>query len=149
MTRLLLFIFVSVTFFSCDWAKQKAKNTVNKTGQIVAETGSEFTDGVAKGIEKTFKNKVTFSKDLEKEGFSSGKIIINSTDSSTDNILTVYTIFDKDFNREITIKVMGDDGQEYGRVRQKVEAKKGEAKYVDFVFDSRTNIDGKGEIIFE
>jgi len=30
-----------------------------------------------------------------------------------------------------------------------IKAQKGEAKYFDFVFDQRTNIDGKGVITFE
>ncbi len=40
-------------------------------------------------------------------------------------------------------------GLEYGRTNQFITAKAGEAKYVDFIFDKRTNIDGKGTISFE
>ncbi|MFL5746580.1 MAG: hypothetical protein ACJ751_18025 [Niastella sp.] len=49
----------------------------------------------------------------------------------------------------VTIKVFSPQGKEYGRVRQTVKGKKGDAFYVDFAFDSRTNIDGKGTISFE
>lgn len=138
-----------VSFVSCDWAKQKVKQTANKTGEVVAKTGSEFANGVEKGVEITFQNEVLFSDNLKKQGLKTGKVIINGTDTSVDNVLTVYMIFDDNFNHSVTLKVISSEGQEYGRVTQKLEGEKGEAKYVDFVFDKRTNIDGRGKIVFE
>jgi len=144
-----LFVILTLTLVSCNWAKQKTKETVNKTGEVVTKTGSEFVDGVSKGIEKTFQNDIEFSDQLKKQGLHSGKIIINSTDSSTDNILPTYLIFDNHLDQNITIKVISDTGQEYGRVTQHITGQKGEAKYIDFIFDKRTNIDGKGKLLFE
>ncbi|MBY0427105.1 MAG: hypothetical protein K2Q22_15830 [Cytophagales bacterium] len=144
-----LLLLFPLALSSCDWAKQKTKETVNKTGEVVAKTGSEFVDGVSKGIEKTFQNEVVFSEPLKKHGLSSGKIIIHGTDSSSNNILTTYLIFNGNVDQDITIKVFSDEGQEYGRVKQHIAGVQGEAKYVDFVFDKRTNIDGKGKLIFE
>src|SRR5437879_626327 len=68
---------------SCNWAKQKTKETVNKTGEVIGKAGSEFANGVSKGVEKTFKNEVRISEQLTKQGLQSGKILINSTDSTT------------------------------------------------------------------
>lgn len=145
-----IFILLSTVFItSCNWFKQKTKETVNKTGEVVAKTGSEFVDGVSKGVEKTFQNEVTFSDKLKNEGLKSGKIIINSSESSTDNILTTYLIFDNNIEEKITVKVFNEAGLEYGRVTQIVKGQKDEAKYIDFVFDKRTNIDGKGKVTFE
>jgi len=142
-------LFILMIAASCNWAKDKAKDAANKTGEAVAKTGSEFADGVAKGIQKTFSNEVTLSDNLRTNGLKTGKIIIASTDSTTDNILSVYLIFDKDFNQQLSIKVFDEQGLEYGRTNQLISAKAGEAKYVDFIFDKRTNIDGKGKISFE
>jgi hypothetical protein len=144
-----LLIILTVTFVSCNWAKQKTKETVNKTGEVVAKTGSEFVNGVSKGIEKTFQNDVLFSDQLKKQGLKTGKIIIHGTDSTTDNILTTYLIFDNNVDQDITIKIFSDEGQEYGRVTQHITGQKNEAKYVDFIFDKRINIDGKGKLVFE
>src|SRR6188474_84859 len=129
--------FLAITT-SCNWAKDKAKDAANKTGEVVAKTGSEFADGVAKGIQKTFSNEVTVSDNLKTKGLSTGKIIITGTDSTTDNILSAYLIFEKDFNQQVSIKVFDEQGLEYGRANQLIPAKAGEAKYVDFVFDRRT-----------
>ena len=61
-----LFIIIILTSVSCNWAKQKTKETVNKAGEVVAKTGSEFVDGVSKGVEKTFQNQVVLSDQLKK-----------------------------------------------------------------------------------
>lgn len=134
---------------SCHWASNKAKETVNKAGEVAGKAGSEFVSGVAKGVEKTFQEKVEVSDELRKQGLEAGKIIINSGDSATDNILTVYMIFNADLDRPVTLKVFNEEGQEYGRAKVVVKGSKGEARYVDFVFDRRTNVDGKGKLVFE
>jgi hypothetical protein len=144
-----LIIFLTLALSSCNWAKQKTKESINKTGEVVAKTGSEFVSGVSKGIEKDFENEVVFSDRLKAEGLKSGKIIIRGTDSSTDNILTTYLIFDERVDQDITIKVISEAGQEYGRVTQHITGQKGDAKYFDFIFDKRTNIDGRGKLLFQ
>ena len=147
--RAFIVILLVVTLWSCDWAKGKAKDTVNKTGEIVAKTGSEFVNGVEKGVQKTFSNDIQLSNDLVNKGVKTGRVNIHGTDSTTDNIITIYLIFDNDFNQTITAKVYDEQHLEYGRTSQLVAAKKGEAKYFDFIFDKRTNIDSKGKILFE
>jgi ABC-type phosphate transport system substrate-binding protein len=146
---LLVVAVTSVAAASCNWAKQKAKDTVNKTGEVVARTGSEFVNGVSKGVEKTFQNEVVFSDRLKSQGLKTGKIVIRGTDTSIDNILSVYFVFDDNFDQDITIKVISEAGQEYGRVTQHVKGNKGSAGFTDFVFDKRTDIDGRGKLIFE
>lgn len=141
--------FILVILSSCNWAKDKAKETVNKTGEIVAKTGSEFVNGVAKGVEKTFTNVVELSPALVAKGLKTGKIIINSTDSTSDNILSVYFIFDNDFSATVVAKVLDENGVEYGRTKSVIAGKKSDAQYFDFNFDKRTNIDSKGKIVFE
>ena len=73
--------------------------------------------------------------------------MIIGTDSTTDNILSAYLIFQKDFNEGLMVRVINKEGEEYGRIVQEVTGKKDEAKYVDFVFDKRTNIDSKGKLL--
>lgn len=147
--KILLLMGLAATFASCNSFKEKSKNTINKAGEVVGKAGSEFADGMKKGVEKTFANPVELSADLKAKGLQTGKIIINGTDSSTDNIVSAYFIFTADINQSITMKLFTDAGQEFGRVGQPVKAAKGEARYVDFVFDKRTNIDGKGKITLE
>ena len=144
-----LFIILVFTTLSCNWAKQKTKETVNKAGEVAAKAGSEFADGVKKGVEKTFTNEVILSDHLKKNGVHTGKIIISGTDSTSDNIASVYLIFDATFDENISVKLLNEEGVEYGRTSVKISAQKNEAKYIDFVFDKRTNIDSKGKLIFD
>ena len=142
-------IILAMLLCSCNWAKQKTKDGVNKTGEVVGKTGSEFVNGITKGVEQTFQNKIEFSPQLVAAGLKSGKITIHGTDSSSDNVLTAYLIFDGDINQKVMVKAYTEAGEECGRVRQEINGVKGEAKYADFVFDKRTNIDSKGKITFE
>ncbi len=144
-----IFILLAFAFISCNWAKQKSKETVNKTGEVVGKAGSEFVNGVSKGVEKTFDNKMQVSTALSESGLKPGKVLIRSTDSTTDNILTPYFIFDGNINQLVTVKIFSESGQEYGRAVQQITGKKGEARYIDFVFDKRTNIDGRSKITVE
>lgn len=144
-----LIIGLALVTASCNWAEKKAKDTVNKTGEVVGKAGSEFVNGVAKGVEKTFENEVKFSDALIKQGLEAGKIVIRSSEQHSDDIISAYLIFNNNFDQEVTIKVFSPQGKEYGRVKERVKGKKGDAVYVDFAFDSRTNIDGKGTISFE
>ena len=143
----ILLLFILTT--SCKWGEGKAEKAANKTGEVVAKTGSEFVDGIRKGIEKSFSNEVMISENLKAAGLLTGKIVINSTDSTTDNILSAYLIFEKYFNQQVSIKIFDEHGFEYGRTSQSISGRAGEAKYIDFTFDKRTNIDGKGKISFE
>ena len=79
----------------------------------------------------------------------SGKIIIHGTDSTTDNILSTYLIFDKNINKKIIVKLFTEDGNEYGRATLHINGMKDDAKYFDIVFDKRTNIESKGTVTFK
>lgn len=147
--KILLLMGLVATVAACNSFKEKSKNTINKAGEVVGKAGSEFADGMKKGVEKTFANPMEVSADLRAKGLQTGKVLINGTDSTTDNIVSAYLIFDGDINQSVTMRLFSDAGQEFGRVKQSLKAAKGEARYVDFVFDKRTNIDGKGKITLE
>ena len=144
-----LFAVLILTCSSCDWAKDKTKKAINKTGEIVGKTGSEFGDGVYKGIKKTFDKEVKIAEPLKAKGLELGEVLINSSDSATDNVLTAYMIFNDNFDQEIRIKIFTEDGKEYGRLKVNVKGEKDEAKYVDFIFDKQVNIGAKSNILLE
>lgn len=140
---------VATTFTACHSAKEKAKAVINKTGETVGEGASEFVKGVSKGVEQTLQCTVETTAPLAGKGLKSGKFTIGDTDSAKDNKLTIYLIFDKDFKSTVAVKVFDRNGQEYGRTRLAIEAKSGEAKYYDFIFDNRTDIENKSKFVME
>lgn len=149
-TLFAILLFANLNLFvSCNQAKEKAKQTINKTGETVGKGTSEFINGVSEGVDETFECELQISKQLSDRGLTNGKFKITDSKDTKDNILTAYLIFANDFKQNVSVKVFDQNGQEYGRVSLLVEAKKGEAKYFDFIFDQRTNIESKSKFVIE
>ena len=143
------FSVLTLTMTSCDWVKGKAKKTINKTGEIVGKSGSEFGDGIYRGVKKTFENDVKISDQLKAKGLELGEVLINSSETATDNVLTTYIVFNDNFDQEITIKIFNENGKEYGRITENLKGEKGKAQHFDFTFDEHVNIGTKGNITIE
>lgn len=141
--------FLTLTMISCNWTKDKSKKAINKTGVIVGKTGSEFGDGVYKGVKKTFENDVKVSAQLKAKGLDLGEVLINSSGSATDNVLTTYIIFNDKFDQEITIKIFDQNGKEFGRLKEHLKGEKDEAKHFDLTFNKHVNIGSKSSITIE
>lgn len=140
---------ICVGLSSCNWAGDKAKTVIHKSGEAVASAGSEFADGVSSGVKKSFRNELKVSNDLDDAGMSLGTFNIRSADGGQDNVLSVYVIFNKDIDRVVRVRLTNTSGEEYGRIRQQVSGKADEAGYVDFKFGPQTTIAGRGAIYFE
>ncbi len=150
-TKTIIFftLLFGVILESCDWTKNKAKESLNKGGEIVGKAGSEVVDGVAKGVEESFANLVETSRGITNNRITLGQIKVFGTDSTTDNIVSVYLIFDKRFASRMTAKAIHNNGLEFGRASLEIEADSGQAKFIDFVFDKRTNIDRSDRVTLE
>jgi len=145
-----LFLSLILPIISCNWIKDKSKETINKSGEIVSKSGSEFVNGISEGIEKSFQNKINISQKLQESGLKNGVVKINQNDSTfSNNILSIYFIFEKDLNQNVTLKLINSENLEYGRITENIEGKAGESKYIDFTFEPRIVIEDKGEIIIE
>lgn len=149
MKKTIVFLLaISLLSFSCNRAKKTAREAINKTGETVGQGVSEFADGVKEGVTKTFGCELKLSKQLTDQGLSTGKFSIEY-DSSTECKVVVYFIFDKDFNQTVKAKVFDPENKEYGRTTLLVSGKAGEAKFFDFLFDKRTDIESRSTILFE
>ena len=150
MRSILATIVISCTLFSCHSIGEKAKSAINKTGEVVGEGGSEFVKGVSKGVDNSLESQIKISDALAKNGVSFGRCSVSEdTGSEHKNKLVVYLIFDQDFSGDLSARVNDSKGIEYGRARIKTSVKKGEAKYFDFIFDQRTDIESKSTIVIE
>ena len=137
------------TLMACDWAKDKAKDTLHKGGEIVGKAGSEVVDGVTRGVEESFSNLVEVSPRISGNGIRIGRVTVRSTDSTTDNLVSVYLIFDQKFSGKMTARALDDNGLEFGRTSIDIVADSGQARFVDFEFDRRTNIDRNDRVRLE
>jgi len=143
-------LLVLFTLFSCERVKKKTQDTINAGGEAVGKSATEFVEGVSEGIDKTLEAKIQLSPSLKKKGISTGKYSIsNNPQGGNDNMLTLYLIFDKDFNDVVYIRVFDKNGLETGRAKLEVQGNKGDANYFDFTFNERTEIEYRSLIVVE
>ncbi len=141
---------IALLFNGCKCVGDKAKKALNKTGEVVGEGSSEFVKGVSKGVENALDCELVLSEALKQKGVSFGRYFVTKdSNSSNKNKLTVYLIFGNDFTGSISTRVFDPKGTEYGRASVNMFAKKGEAKYADFVFDARTDVESKSRFVVE
>jgi hypothetical protein len=149
MKRIILILTALMLFASCGRVKEKAKETINKGGETVGKTATEFFEGVSTGIDKTLECELSLSETLLSKGLKTGKFSIENAAVGKNNQLTVYLIFDKDFNSPVIAKTFDKNGLETGRAKIDIAGKADEAAYFDFVFDKRTYIEVKSKITLE
>ncbi|PWU02707.1 MAG: hypothetical protein C5B52_04850 [Bacteroidetes bacterium] len=125
------------------------KKNLNSAGEKAGEAVGEVVHGVSSGVENAFRVEISLSDHLKTSGLELGKIQLSNDSSGTDNLLNVYVIFKKDFDGSVTCKVFDNNGLEMGRSTEKVQGKVGNAKFFDFHFDKRTNIDRDSKITME
>ena len=63
--------------------------------------------------------------------------------------LVLYVIFNKDFDGKLTAKAFDEQNLEMGRSLVQLSGKQGDAKFIEFHFDKRTNIDSKNKLTIE
>lgn len=115
MKKISAAILISLIFVSCNNVKEKAKQTINKSGETVGEMATEFTEGVTEGVDRTLDSKVVLSDNLKLHGIATGKFYIENDSLGKDNKLVIYLISNKDFNGVLTFKVIDKKGVEFGR----------------------------------
>jgi len=149
-TQALVLAMLLLTLSSCDRLMNKTKETINKGGETVGKTATEFFEGVSEGIDKTLQCDVVLSQKLIDNGLTTGKFAVeNDSAGGANNVLVLYIIFDKDFSGSVMAKAYDKMGLEIGRSAIDVSGKTGDAGYFDFKFDKRTYIEVKSKIIIE
>ena len=138
---------LSLLLLSCSTSTVKEK--INKAGDVAGQTAGEFIEGASKGLQKAFDVQVTPAAGFTAKGLALGKTTVGSDEKATDNVLVVYLIFQQDYSGKLTAKVFDDKQAEMGRSTILVTGKKDEAKYVEFHFDKRANMDSKNRITIE
>ncbi|MDF3027704.1 MAG: hypothetical protein K0S23_2011 [Fluviicola sp.] len=142
-----VFIISSILLTACSTSE--IKESINDAGDATGQTAGEFFEGATKGIQKAFDVKVSIDPQLKTKGIEVGKTQVASDSAGTDNLLTVYVIFNQNFKGKLTAKAFDDKKLEMGRSSVEVQGKKDEAKYVDFHFDRRVNLDSKNELVIQ
>lgn len=146
MKKYIIALLLLMIAMSCGDVKEKAKETINKGGEVVGETATEFVEGVTEGVDRTLDSKIVVSDALKQQGINTGKFYIESDTLGKDNKLVIYVISEKDFKGKLTFKALDKKGLETGRKVLELNRKAGEAAYENIAFDERTDIEVKSTI---
>lgn len=125
------------------------KEKINQTGEAAGEAIGEFGSGVGNGMEKSIEPKVEFDAALREKGLDFGKMKIGSDTLGEDHVLLAYLIFDQDFSGTVVAKAFDAGKKEMGRVRLQVAGKKGDARFVEFPFETHTELQNNSLIRLE
>ncbi len=139
----------------CDELTNRDK--LQKAGETVGRSATVIVDGIGEGIKRADKRQLVVGEELKTRGLRTGKFKVDKAESGGltekepdgDNRLTVYCIFDKAFDRSVTVTLFDEAGEEYGRTKVKLTGKAGDARNVDFVFDPRTDIERGTKVVME
>jgi hypothetical protein len=145
----IILIISAIFLFSCQDVKEKASETLNKTGEAVGNTATRFVQGVSEGIDQTKESTLSVNNSLIKKGLKYGKFYLSDFGQTNKNVLSVYFIFEKDFSGSLIAKVYDVQNQEYGRVKISLKGKAGEARFVDFEFDKRSIFEAQSRFTVE
>jgi hypothetical protein len=143
---LTLILMISI-LVSCSGAT--VKEGINKAGDAAGQAAGEFVEGAAHGVEKSFELNPIVDPALQAKGIALGSYDVSSDSTGSDNVLTLYIIFNDAFQGAMTAKVFDHKQLEMGRSTTMVAAAKGEAKYIDFHFDPHANIDSDTKVTLE
>jgi hypothetical protein len=143
MVRVSLLLIVTFFYTACGRVKENAKEVIVETGKTVGKTGSEFVQSVNEGVESSLNCTIKIAKPLQPIFKASGKVQFQSKDGGKDNVCSIYLIFEDNCNKKVSVKVVDEHGVEYGRSKATINGKKGEATFIDFEFDKRTNLEAK------
>lgn len=147
MKKIVFTAVIALLLTACS--SESIKEKINKAGDVAGQTAGEFIEGATKGVQKAFDVKIVLPGDLKEQGIEFGKASVTSDSVGTDNLLLLYVIFHKDFEGKLTAKVFDEQSLEMGRASVNVSGKKDEAKFMEFHFDKRTNIDSKNKLTIE
>lgn len=144
---LLLSALIAGLLFSCSG--NTVKDGINKAGDVAGQAAGEFVEGAAHGVEKSFELAPIIDPALQAKGIAIGSYDVTSDSVGSDNVLTLYVIFNQPYQGSLLAKVFDHKQLEMGRASTEVSATKGEAKYIDFKFDPHANIDSDTKVTLE
>lgn len=129
--------------FACSGVTEKIGEGSEKAGRAVGEIAR----GVSSGVDQAFEIKPETDSLFRLKGLSLGKVQLGNDGEGTDNLLSVYLIASRPVELQAQARVYDPKGLEMGRTRTALRMAQGEARFVDFVFDKRTNIDNDSRVL--
>jgi len=122
---------------------------IGSGAELAGKTAGKLAQRMGSGVEQALEIKPTLSPRVTESGLQMGKVLTGQDGEGTDNKLSVYFIAGKTVKTSVLARVLDAQNKEIGRAVSEILLDSGQARYFDFVFDERTNIDGDSKVYLD
>ena len=150
MRQLFLVAGSAALLLGCDRVKHTAKDTLRRTSETVGQSATVVADGLATGAQHEAVQ-IALSPALRARGLQLGKSFLASNDSVRAGRpqLSLYVIFNRGFSDTVRVRVLDNQGLEYGRSRLLLRGRADEARPVPVRFDPHTSFELGTQVVVE
>lgn len=132
---------------SCTCAGEQAKRALNKGGELAGSAATEVVEGLASGVEATWKVDITLAPELGERGLIMGKTRVERGESGRENTVVIWLATEQGFRDTLTAIAYDKDGLEMGRARVGVGIEPGMGGYHTILFQEQTDLERKGRVL--
>ena len=111
-------LFAGLGLSGCDRAKHQAKETLRSPSETAGQSATAVADGLATGAQREAAQ-TRLSAALQARGLRLGKSFVAGDDSVRAGRpqLALYVIFERAFRDSVRVRLLDNNGVEYGRSR--------------------------------
>lgn len=137
-------LLLMLSLISCDRAKHKPTETLRQPNDAVVA------DGLATGAQRE-EAQTRLSPALQARGLRLGKSFVASDDSVRAGRpqLALYVIFERTFRDTVWVRLLDNQGAEYGRSRVLLQGRAKEARPFPVYFDSHLHFELGTQVVVE
>jgi hypothetical protein len=135
-----------VLLSGCQRAKRGAKDALNAGGELAGTAATEVIEGVATGVEETWKVDVRLSAGLLQQGLALGKTSVESDASGRANTLVLYITTTDAVHDTLHVFAVDKDSLEMGRALLPIDAAPGSGNFYEVHFPDRTDLERKSVV---
>lgn len=132
---------------SCNWAENKTKQVLNKSGELAGSAATEVLEGVTTGVERTWKVDVQLSAELREKGLQMGRTVVLSDAQGRSNRLKVYLSTDVGMQDTLSAIAFDKDSLEMGRTTMVVNAGPNSGDHYELLFQEDTDLERKSRVL--
>ena len=139
-----------LSLVGCDRVKQKDKETLRQPSETVGQSATVVADGLATGAQREAAQ-ARLGAALQARGLRLGKSFVNGDDSVRAGRpqLSLYVIFERAFRDTVLVRLLDNNGVEYGRSRVLVQGRADEARPFPVRFDSHLHFELGTQVVVE
>ncbi|AWM31758.1 hypothetical protein [Hymenobacter nivis] len=139
-----------LSLIGCDRGKHSAQDTLRNTAEAAGQSTTVAADGLATGAQREAAQ-TGLSAALQARGLRLGKSFVAGDDSVRAGRpqLSLYVIFERTFRDTVRVRLLDNNGVEYGRSRVLLQGRADEARPFPVRFDPHMHFELGTQVVVE